>query len=97
MQVRAPNALNDQNRGVFTPGEHLGHITKDFSSLIAPILDMCENASYPAFECLLQYSDTNHSRAGYDVDIIIRSIQNSVSNHNIYRQLEELQLSPTWV
>jgi hypothetical protein len=89
--------LNDQNRGEFTPEEHIGHITKDFSSLIAPILILCEIACYPAFECHLQYSDTNHSRAGYDVDIIIRSIENPVSNLDIFRQLEELHLSPTWV
>lgn len=63
--------MNNRNRGVFTPGEHLGHITKEFSSLIAPIFDMCENSLYPPFECLLQYSYANHSRAGYDVDITL--------------------------
>ena len=89
--------LNDQNRGVFAPGEHIGHITKDFSSVIAPILVQCEIACYTVFECHLIYSDTNHSRAGYDVDVIIRSNQNPVSNLDIFHQLEELHLSPTWV
>ena len=49
IQIRAPQEKNDFNCGIFNPGEHIGHITKDFSSLIAPILDMCEDLLYLAF------------------------------------------------
>lgn len=97
IQIRAPRDFNDQNQGVYCPGEHIGHLTKDFSSKIAPILVLCEAAYYPAFECHLQYTDTNHSRAGYDVDVIIRNFQTTMSNQELFRLLEGLHLSPSWV
>ena len=97
IQVLAPEEINESNCGIFNPGEHIGHLTKDFSSLIAPILDMCEDLLYPAFECHLQYSDTNYTRVGYDVDIIIRICPYSKYTQDLFDQLEELKLNPSWV
>ena len=96
IQVRAPQENSESNCGIFNPGEHIGHITKEFSFLIAPILDMCEDLPNPAFECHLQYSDTNHTRFGYDVDVVITICQYSKYNQDLFYRLEELKLNPSW-
>ena len=54
---------------IFSSTYTVGHITREFSVVIAPLLDQFESVNSVAFKLLLSYSDINHSRIVYDIDL----------------------------
>lgn len=58
------------NTGVFSLNEHVGHITKEFVTGCAPIIiiDDLSLVKIISFTLILLYTDTNHTRVGYDVE-----------------------------
>ena len=45
-------------------------------------------------QCPLLYSDTNHSRAGYDVDVVITRLNSVDANELLFNSLQERNLNP---
>ena len=62
IQVRAPRVKGGLNIGHFEQYEHIGHMAREFSSKLAPILDQYATSGDSVdFNFHLCYSDTNHS------------------------------------
>ena len=73
----------------YDPGQHIGHIARNCSEVLSPLMDgglpsdSCDsdNCIYDSgfvFQCHLSSNDTNKSKDGYPVDIIVLS-NNSAS------------------
>ena len=73
----------------------MGHLTREFSSRIAPILDQYAKLTDDvAFNIHLNYSDTNHTRAGYEIDIVVMSNCSLEFNNLLEQQLLTANLHP---
>ena len=74
IQILAPMIACEDNvvGGFYAPGEHIGHLSRHFASLLSPYFDESKYSSYD-IHCHLSYNDSNHSRAGYAVDEVIIS------------------------
>ena len=74
VQVRAPDNIVGCNKGAFDPGEHIGHIKREWAAKLAPVIDdlirtgMLDSV---CFDCFLSDSDTNHTRKGYILNVVI--------------------------
>ena len=79
--------------GFYESGEHIGHISKHYTALIAPIFDQCVEGTCELI-CHLFYADSNHSRAGYKVVIILRSTQNAEVTDRLFLSLQQQNLNP---
>lgn len=73
--------------------EHIGHLSKNVSSLLAPIIDSDVSGCH-LLRCHLVYCDTNHSRAGYEVDIVITSDHSVEDSEIFFTDLCALDLNP---
>jgi serine protease inhibitor ecotin len=69
--------------GFYYPGEHIGHISRQYSALTAPIFDECEEGTCE-LSCHLIYADSNHSKVGFKVAIILRCTLNVECNDHIF-------------
>ena len=90
IQIRAPLFGSDFEGANFEHGQHIGHVTKECAKVLAKLMDegfeataasSFENPVYMTgyeFSALLTYTDTNRSKSGYDIDIIVHS-DNSTS------------------
>ena len=85
IQVLAPSDSGGLNVGTYCRREHIGHISREFSALLAPILDEFSSVISVTFKLLLMYSDTNHSRAGYDLDLEVSSSDVSQNSHVLFK------------
>jgi hypothetical protein len=80
IQVLAPENMEGLNSGRYEAGEHIGHLRKESSCKLAPILDKLIDADMVdsvSFDCYLRDNDTTHPRNGYYLHIVVRS-SNSV-------------------
>ena len=84
IQVLAPSDSGGLNVGTYCRREHIGHISREFSALLAPILDEFSSVSSVTFKLLPMYSDTNHSRAVNDIDLEVGSSDVSQSSHVMF-------------
>lgn len=86
IQLRAPLFGSDEERASFVPGQHFGHLAKDCAKAIAELMDkgfhfqspnLADNSSYSTtgfyFTAVLNYCDSNRSKLGYDLDIIVHT------------------------
>lgn len=76
IQVLAPENLEGLNSGRYEAGEHIGHLRKESSSKLAPILDKLIDSNMldtVSFDCYLRDNDTTHARNGYCLHIVVRS------------------------
>ena len=74
IQVRAPDSVSGCNTGAYDPGEHIGHLKREWSAKLAPILDYltCRGMlDSVRFDCFLSEGDTNHTKKGYNLNIVI--------------------------
>lgn len=82
----APLAGGEGKGNKYDPGQQIGHIARDCSAVLSPLMDGgfvgdSDNYHYDSgfvFQCHLSSNDTNKSKSGYPVDIIVLS-DNSVS------------------
>ena len=99
VQVLVPAAIarnacsNSAFGGYYAAEEHIGHLNRHSASVIAPLFDEARSGDY-LLQCHLLYCDTNHSRAGYDVDVIITSVKAFGENEMLYNSLQEQNLNP---
>ena len=95
IQVLAPAVESDkQAEGEFyAVGEHIGHLDRISASILAPFFDDL-SSDVCKFQCHLLYSDTNHSRSGYDVDIVLSCNGTSDGNNELFGKFEALNLNP---
>ena len=95
IQILAPMIACEDNvvGGFYAPGEHIGHLSRHFASLISLLFD---DSKYSSFEihCHLLYIDSNHSRAGYAVDVVITSTLIHEENDKLFISLEAKNLNP---
>ena len=74
VQVLAPDNVGGLNKGDFHPGEHIGHLKREWAAKLAPILDdlICTNMLHlVSFDCYLRDGDTSHQKKGYTLNIVI--------------------------
>lgn len=74
VQVRAPDTFGGCNTGAYDPGEHIGHLKREWSAKLAPIIDYLISSGMldsVRFDCVLSEGDTNHTKSGYILNIII--------------------------
>ena len=74
IQVRAPDDCDGNNRGLYRINEHIGHLRKEYSARLAPIIDeltVTGMLSSVKFDCFLRDSDTTHHRNGYCLNIVV--------------------------
>ena len=73
----------------FKPGDRIGNLCREVSTFLAPMMDknfgsdLCteDNDVYEQgfdFRCILSYSDFNHTKLGYSLEIVI-STANSIA------------------
>ena len=77
IQILAPVDSTEESKETFICNEHIGLISREFSVVIAPLLDQFASSNNVAFKLSLLYSDTNHSRVGYDLDLVVCCKDNS--------------------
>lgn len=94
IHIRAPSSKEGSNLGNFDVKEHIGHLKKEYSSLFAPIFDQYELNDDVTFHIHLNYSDTNHSRVGYDVDVVVMSDCSITFNEQLIQKFFEAALNP---
>ena len=94
LQIRAPASKDGKNLGHFELKEHIGHVKKEFTSLLAPIVDLHDGNADIAFHVILNYSDTNHSRVGYEVDIVVMTNCSTTFNEQLIQQFIVANLDP---
>ena len=71
-------------------------MTTEFTGKLAPILDQYAiSGDAVDFNLHLCYSDTNHSRLGYQIDIIVLSNCSSEFNDHLYQQCIAADLRPS--
>lgn len=84
IQILAPTETRPDKGDNFVPGQHMGHISKDCVSVLAPLMDdgfRCvsdegdDYAYHSGFVvvCILSSNSSNRSAAGYPVDIVFYS------------------------
>ena len=88
----APSKYVDVRQGSFIPGQHIGHISRNFASILAPLID--DHHLTLSFYAHLVYGDTNHSRVGYDIDVVVLSSNSKEFNELLFVQFSELKLNP---
>ena len=72
----APDDHNGSNKGTYIPGEHIGHLRREWAAKLAPIINKLTDLDmlqFVSFDCLLCESDTNHSRNGYALTVVVMS------------------------
>lgn len=78
----APLARAEVKGNKRDPGQHIGHIARNCSEVLSPLMDGglvsdscdtddCHYDSGFVFQCHLSSSDTNESKGGNPVDIIV--------------------------
>jgi hypothetical protein len=87
-------AWEDNVRGGFyIKGEHIGHISREYSALIAPIFDDCREGTCEMY-CDLMYADSNHSKLGYKVVIVLKCTLNAECTDRLFSLLQQRNLNP---
>lgn len=95
IQVRAPDNMDGSDSGSYEPGEHIGHLGREWAAKLAPIIDylLASNTLYSVtFECCLCDGDTSHARNGYTLNIVVSSINKEEFNQNLLLLLRESHL-----
>ena len=93
IELLAPKKFVEPSQGNFIPGEHIGHISKNFAEILAPTID--KHYLTVSFQGHLVHSDTNHTRLGYDIDIIVLSNNTEEFNQTMFQKFCEMNLDPT--
>ena len=85
IQIRAPLFGSNVEGARFEHGQHIGHVAKECAQVLAKLMDAgfeaikdssSVNTYYMTdyqFSAMLTYTDTNRSKLGYDIDIIVHS------------------------
>lgn len=76
IQVRAPRNMEGSNRGSFETGEHIGHLRRETSVKLSPIIDTLHDTNMlhtVTFDCFLRDNDTTHARNGYSLHVVVMS------------------------
>lgn len=86
VQLRAPHFGNNEEGASFEPEQHIGHLAKDCAKEIAELMDkgfnyqspnLADNSSYSTsgfyFTAVLTYCDSNRSKLGYDIDVVVHT------------------------
>ena len=95
IQVLAPKDMRGLNSGRYEAGEHIGHLRKESSSKLAPILDQLIDTDMLhslTFDCYLRDNDTSHARNGYSLHIVVMSSNSIEFNTKLLSLFRECEL-----
>lgn len=95
IQLLAPSSHVNIDQGIFSAGEHIGHISRSFAEILAPLLD--KHPLDLSLQGHLMYTDTNHTRLGFDLDIIVLSSMTEEFNKSIFLKFCEMNLNPSMI
>ena len=82
----APDNKKDSNKGDYEPGEHIGHLRREWAAKLAPMIDFLTASKMlhtVTFDCCLCDGDTSHARNGYALNVVILSNNDAEFNHNL--------------
>ena len=99
IQIIAP-LEEDLREGVsYVPGQHIGHLAKECSAVLAGFMDHGTTDSVYGidfmFTCLISYCDSNRSTVGYEIDVILQTDNSSLWINGMTRYLMKKGLKPT--
>ena len=72
----APDDMEGDNDGYYDPGEHIGHLRKEWAAQFAPVIDLLietDKLYSVTFDCCLFDTDTTHNKDGYALRIFVLS------------------------
>lgn len=106
VQILAPEFGGGVRGNVYVAGQHFGHIARECSEVLAPLFDdgfvgdscHCDDFHYNSgftFECHLLSNDTNKSKKGYPVSIIVLSNNSASWVHCLATMFSEKGFPPT--
>ena len=87
--------MDGSNNESYEPGEHIGHLGREWAAMLAPIIDclLASNTLYSVtFECCLCDGDTSHARNGYTLNVFVFSTNKEEFNQNLLSLLRESHL-----
>lgn len=106
VQILAPLFGNSDVGACFMEGQHIGHVAKDCAKVLARLMDAgfeavastavdsSDNCNAFTLSCCLSYSDTNRSKLGYEIDIVVNSDNSSVWIDTFFQFLCDHGLKP---
>lgn len=108
IEIRAPLIGGDVNGAIFNHGQHIGHVAKDCARVMAHLMDAGHHGSSVSSDCCtyysgflfkleLSYSDTNRTKLGYDVDIIVCSENSAPWVASLFSLLRDEGLKPSLI
>lgn len=95
IQVLAPHNMEGCNSGRYEAGEHIGHLRRETSVKLAPILDILKDTNMlhtVTFECCLRDNDTSHARNGYSLHVNVMSSNTKEYNLKLLSLFTDSQL-----
>ena len=108
IQIRAPLFGNNVEGAHFEHGQHIGHVAKECAKILSKLMDSgfeaisatassSEDFKYMndyQFSAMLTYTDTNRSKLGYDIDIIVHSNKSASWINAMFSFLDHEGLEP---
>ena len=91
----APDNKKGSNNGDYEPGEHIGHLRREWAAKLAPVIDYLTASNLlhtVTFECNLCDGDTSHARNGYALNIVVLSNNQADFNRNLVSLFRESHL-----
>lgn len=106
MQILAPQIGGSSGGNIFTAGQHVGHVARECSEVLAPLMDdgfvsdSCDSDDFNynsgfRLECHLLSNDTNKTKKGYPVSIIVLSNNSSSWVHCLAIMFSDSGFPPT--
>ena len=100
IQLILPLEIEASDISGFIPGDRIGNLCKEICLVLAPLMDndfgslacVGDNLQYMtrySFSCRLSYQNFNHSRNGYDIEIIVRTSNSQCWIDELYELLLE--------
>jgi hypothetical protein len=83
IKVLAPDNMEGDNQGHYEPGEHIGHLRREWAAKLAPILDFLfdtDTLHNVTLDCNLKDNDTTHDRNGYWLNVVVLSSHSAEFN-----------------
>lgn len=98
IQINAPLSGGNLEGARFEHGQHIGHVARECAAELAILMDEgFENSNYRtgfSFFISFSYSDSNRSKSGYDVDLIVQSNNSSAWITSLMLHLTEKGFKP---
>lgn len=97
--VLPPDANSNLITG-FKAGDRIGNLSREISTFLAPLMDSSfgseegrdNNVKYVSgfnFTCVLSYENFNHSKAGYEIEIAVHTVNSQSWVDELHEELSK--------